>query len=61
MGGPKKQKGGRWLFNLEKRERRELLDLCWLETVECVILNCSLILFVCHFLFLANVSHRGRI
>ena len=25
--------GGRWLFNLEKRDRKDLLDHCWLETV----------------------------
>ena len=25
--------GGRWLFNLDKRERKDMLDSCWLETV----------------------------
>lgn len=25
--------GGRWLVNLEKKDRREVLDKCWLETV----------------------------
>ena len=25
--------GGRWLVNLEKKDRREMLDKCWLETV----------------------------
>ena len=29
----KNKSGGRWLFNLEKRDRRDLLDHCWLETV----------------------------
>lgn len=29
----KNKNGGRWLFNLEKRDRRELLDHLWLETV----------------------------
>ena len=29
----KNKSGGRWLFNLEKRDRREFLDACWLETV----------------------------
>ena len=25
--------GGRWLFNLDKRDRKDVLDQCWLETV----------------------------
>jgi translation initiation factor 4E len=29
--------GGRWLFNLDKRERRDILDSCWLETLMCLI------------------------
>jgi translation initiation factor 4E len=29
--------GGRWLFNLEKRDRKDLLDHCWLETLMCLI------------------------
>lgn len=33
----KNKSGGRWLFNLEKRDRRDLLDACWLETLMCLI------------------------
>ena len=29
----KNKEGGRWLFNLDKRDRKEFLDSCWLETV----------------------------
>ena len=28
--------GGRWLFSLDKRERKDILDSCWLETVSIV-------------------------
>ena len=67
--------GGRWLVNLEKRDRRESLDNCWLETVRNVdfyqpgmcfmhlgcpkIALCFLCLFVC-LCFCACTLIRGR-
>ena len=35
--------GGRWLFNLDKRERRDILDSCWLETVSVQFLTFNVI------------------
>lgn len=29
--------GGRWLVNLDKRDRRDILDQCWLETLMCLV------------------------
>lgn len=31
------KQGGRWLLNLEKRDRRDFLDQCWLETIMCLV------------------------
>ena len=33
----KNVKGGRWLLNLERKDKRDLLDPCWLETVSAAI------------------------
>ena len=30
-------KGGRWLINLEKKNRNMYLDQCWLEIILCLI------------------------
>ena len=30
---PRNKSGGRWLLNVDKKDRREVLDNCWMETV----------------------------
>ena len=33
----KNRAGGRWLFSMEKRDRKEVLDQCWMETVRIIM------------------------
>ena len=50
----KNKNGGRWLFSLEKRDRRDLLDHCWLETVSTLhvnVMNVSLRCTVCMWMY----------
>lgn len=40
------KKGGRWLINLDKRQRHADLDKFWIETVSSILLYMSLFILV---------------
>ena len=44
---PKNRNGGRWLLNLDKKDRQSCLDNCWMETVQFWhILCCSFFMWM---------------